>query len=112
MIFTDSLEKETIRLSYINQVRIGELAESLNTTPDRLVNDILRVNTFRNTQFSEDLLWLCKTRIAEIKEELKNIEVYEKPGYLSEMDKYLLMQKILEAKPVKKEVIAEDEYEE
>lgn len=112
MKFTDSLEKENIRLSQVNQIRVAELAESLDVTPDKLVNDLIYTNTANKYQYTKDLLWMCQSRIAEIEEELKTVKFYEKPAYLTELDRYRFMERVLTSKKKVKEVIEDDDDEE
>ena len=95
---SDLTENEGIKLSYINQIRIGELAENLDIPPEKLVNDILLFMTSRKCQCTEDLLWVCRSRINEINEKLTTLKLYEKPEYLSELEKYLFLEKVLTAK--------------
>lgn len=112
MLFDNSLEKENIKLSYMNQTKAGMLAEKLQTTPDALLNEMLDIFTATNSQPVKDIRQLCQKRIKEIEKKVGHMTPQEALPYLDDLGKYEFINNLLDLKCVTKQVIGEDDDDE
>ena len=111
MQYFDSLEKDTITLTYANRVRLAEIAESMDLTVDSLANSILYCQMSRTTLYAKDILCLCDKRISEIDEILEDEEdISEKLHLMKSKADYEFIRKVLttELEHEKKVITYED----
>ncbi len=101
MLLNNSLEKDTIKLSYKNQYKIGCIAERMGVTADQLVNTVFDLFTAYSSSPAKDLRFICKERIDEIEGRIGSMTPREAMPYLDDLEKYKFLDKFLEKTDVK-----------
>ena len=115
MPLNNSLEKDTIKLSYKNQYKIGCIAEKMGVTADQLVNEVFDLFTAYGSQPAKDLRFICKKRIDEIEDKIGSMTPREALPYLEDLEKYQFIDKFLEKTDIKAIIFSakgEDEFDE
>ncbi len=115
MPLNNSLEKDTIRLTYENQIKIGCIAERMGITTDLLVNRVFDIFTTYSAQPAKDLRFICKKRIDEIDGKTGGMTPREAQLYYEDLEKYQFLDKFLEKTDIKAIIFSakgEDEFDE